>query len=328
MVSRAHCGKPAAPRRRIHRKGPLRDGAGITRDGLGVPTVEGKTRLDVARATGWLHAQDRFFQMDILRRRGAGELAELFGAAALPLDREARMHAFRRLAHEVLEREPPERRALVDAYAEGVNAGLGALAAQPWEYAVLRTEPRAWLPEDTFLITYAMTLDLQDGTGRHVRSLAAIRDELGAASLAFFAPLATPTDAALDGSVAPAALPPPAAELDLRTQDGVPAPTALLDASRADEALTPGSNCFAVAGPLAAGGGALLANDMHLHLGVPNIWYRMSLRWPGHAETGITIPGAPVLVAGSTGKIAWGFTNANAGVGDVLIVDPSISPDL
>jgi penicillin amidase len=67
---------------------------------------------------------------------------------------------------------------------------------------------------------------------------------------------------------------------------------------------------------------------MHLHLGVPNTWYRMSLRWPGHDETGVTLPGAPALVAGSTGKIAWGFTNSNAGTGDIILVDPSISPDL
>jgi penicillin amidase len=91
---------------------------------------------------------------------------------------------------------------------------------------------------------------------------------------------------------------------------------------------TPGSNSFAVAGVRADGGGALVANDMHLHLGVPNIWYRMSLRWPGHSETGVTLPGSPTLVAGSTGRIAWGFTNSNAGTGDLLVVDPSISPAL
>src|ERR1035438_5644641 len=73
----------------------------ISRDDLGVPTVEGTSRIDVARATGWLHAQDRFFQMDTLRRRGGGELAELFGSAALPLDRSARMHGFRGIARQV-----------------------------------------------------------------------------------------------------------------------------------------------------------------------------------------------------------------------------------
>jgi penicillin amidase len=299
----------------------------ITRDSLGVATVDGASRIDVARATGWLHAQDRFFQMDILRRRGAGELAELFGSTALPFDREARMHRFRTIAREALEREPPARRALIEAYAGGVNAGLSALGSKPWEYVVLRSEPRPWLPEDSFLITYAMTLDLQESTGRYVRVLAAIRDELGPASLAFFAPLSTPADAALDGSMSPAAPPPPASEVDLR-RDETPAATAGLARPQRDDLEEPGSNNFAVAGALAAGGGAIVANDMHLHLGVPNIWYRISLRWPGHEETGVTLPGAPMLVAGSTGKLAWGFTNSNAATGDVLIVDPSISPDL
>ncbi|HEY4990250.1 MAG TPA: penicillin acylase family protein, partial [Opitutaceae bacterium] len=303
----------------------------ITRDALGVPTVSGSSRLDVARATGWIHAQDRFFQMDILRRRGAGELAEIFGAAALPLDREARMHGFRKLAAEVLARVGPERRALINAYAEGVNAGLGALRSKPWEYSILRAGPRPWAPVDSILITYAMTLDLQDSTGHFVRSLAAVREELGPASLAFFAPLSTPADAALDGSLSAAAPVPPPSEIDLRRRGPAPAAGVALAAARVsawDDRGAPGSNSFAVAGSLAAGGAALVANDMHLHLGVPNVWYRMSLRWPGHEETGVTLPGSPALVAGSTGRIAWGFTNSNAGTGDIIVVSPSVSPEL
>ncbi len=301
----------------------------VTRDALGVPTVAGASRIDVARASGWLHAQDRFFQMDILRRRGAGELAELFGKAALPLDREARMHGFRRVAREVLERESPARRALVSAYADGVNAGLQALGSEPWEYRVLRVGPRPWTPEDSILITFAMTLDLQESTGRYHRSLAAVRNELGPASLAFFAPLSNPQDAALDGSVLAAAAIPPASEIDVRGRSS-PAEAGMAQVLGAPwgDSETPGSNSFAVAGAHAAGGAALVANDMHLHLGVPNIWYRMSLRWPGHSETGVTLPGAPMLVAGSTGRIAWGFTNSNAGTGDIIVVNPSISPEL
>ena len=297
----------------------------VARDALGVPTVSGASRIDVARATGWVHAQDRFFQMDLLRRRGAGELAELFGKVALPLDRQARMHGFRQLAREVLARESPARVALLGAYADGVNAGLAALGKKPWEYVVTRTEPRPWLPEDTVILAYAMTLDLQESTGHYVRSLSAIRDDLGPASLAFFAPLSTPADAALDGSVSAAASVPPPSEVDLRRRDE-PAATALSGTAPWGGAEEPGSNNFAVAGALAAGGGALVANDMHLSLGVPNIWYRMRLKWPGHDETGVTLPGSPMVVAGSTGRIAWGFTNSNAGTGDIVVVSPSISP--
>jgi penicillin amidase len=303
----------------------------VARDALGVPTITGSSRTDVARATGWIHAQDRFFQMDTLRRRGAGELSELFGREALPLDKEARMHGFRELARKVLARESPGRRALVEAYADGVNQGLADLAAKPWEYAMLRADPRPWKPEDSVLITYAMTLDLQESTGRYVRNLAAIRDVLGRSSLAFFAPVSTPGDAPLDGSVSEPAPIPPSSELDLRVRGAeAAAGTAGLALSREGapgEWESPGSNCFAVGGAL-AGGAGMVANDMHLHLSVPNIWYHIRLKWPGHDETGVMIPGAPMLVAGSTGKIAWGFTNSNAGVGDVLVINPSISPDL
>jgi penicillin amidase len=302
----------------------------VSRDALGVPTVEGSSRIDVARATGWVHAQDRFFQMDLLRRKAAGELAELFGPAAIPLDRDARMHGFRRLARDVIAREGAQRRGLFEAYAEGVNAGLAALHSRPWEYAVLRVEPRPWSVEDSVLIHYAMTLDLQEDTGRYVRSLSAIRDELGPASFAFFAPLLTPADAALDASAAPLPRIPPPTEVDLRH----PSADAPVSAARErgagpwDDRQMPGSNSFAVAGPLAADGAALLANDMHLHLTTPNIWYRMTLKWPGHDETGVTLPGILALIAGSTGKIAWGFTNSNAGTGDIVLVDPSVSPEL
>jgi len=307
--------------------GGLGSGVTVTRDAQGVPTLSGSSRLDIARATGWLHAQDRFFQMDTLRRRGAGELAELFGRDALPLDREARMHAFREVARKVVAAETKEHRAMMAAYAEGVNQGLAALGAPPWEYAVLRAAPRPWTEEDTVLITYAMTLDLQEGTGRYVRNLAAIRDSLGRASLAFFAPLSAPGDAPMDGSVSAQAPVPPSSEIDLRTRaDAGGEMTAAAGARPWEEGMSPGSNCFAVAG--GPSGGALLANDMHLHLSVPNIWYRLRLKWPGHDETGVSIPGAPFIVAGSTGRIAWGFTNSNAGVGDIVVINPSVSPDL
>jgi penicillin amidase len=295
----------------------------VTRDAQGAPTVSGSSRLDVARATGWLHAQDRFFQMDLLRRRAAGELAELVGKVAVPLDTRARMHAFRRLAAAVVDQTSPGERAILEAYCAGVNEGLASLGSKPWEYQVLRTEPVPWRPEDCALINYAMTLDLQDPAGNYIRSRAAVRDYLGTAALAYFDPLESPADAALDGSVGAAEPVPTPDQVNLRA---APAPQA--DSWRSsDEARAAGSNCFAASGRLTGTGSALLANDMHLRLGVPNIWYRVTLRWPGHEETGVMLPGAPPLVAGSTGRIAWGFTNSNAGTGDLVIVNPTISPE-
>src|SRR5262245_34395877 len=103
----------------------------IDRDALGVPTITGSTREDVARALGFLHAQDRFFQMDLQRRQPAGELSALVGARALEVDRSMRVHRFRHISEKALALTSPAYRALLEAYAAGVNAGLEALGAPP-----------------------------------------------------------------------------------------------------------------------------------------------------------------------------------------------------
>ena len=175
----------------------------VDRDSAGVPTIHGSSRLDVARALGYLHAQDRFFQMDLLRRGSAGELAEIFGKAAVPLDRTARVHGFRTLARKALALLPPEQRQLVDAYTAGVNAGLSALRARPFEYWVLRVRPQPWQPEDSLLVGYSMVLDLRDSQDRYEQMLAAIRYSYGSTLFDFFAPEGTEFDAALDGGTFP-----------------------------------------------------------------------------------------------------------------------------
>jgi penicillin amidase len=314
--------------------------ATIERDALGVPTISGRTRADVARALGFVHAQDRFFQMDLLRRHAAGELAELFGKAALDHDKTVRVYEFRTQARAVLAALAPDERALLAAYADGVNAGLHALRAKPFEYLVLHTDPQPWKPEDSVLVIYAMTLDLQDA-GTYERSLTTLRDTYGKSALNFFAPLLTPDDAALDGSAAPLAPVPPARVIDLRQLAlNSPAPAAPREAFA-----FVGSNAFALSGAHTANGAALLANDMHLPLRVPNIWYRASLIWPCFAKAtqgksdplasrllplasgaplrvvGVTLPGTPVVVAGSNGRIAWGFTNAYADTSDLVSID-------
>lgn len=308
----------------------------ITRDARGIPTVRGATRTDVARALGFLHAQDRFFQMDLLRRRPAGELAALFGQAALPLDRSTRPHRFRALAQKVLADLPADDRALLAAYAAGANAGLAALGAKPFEYYVLRATPEPWRPEDSVLISYAMTLDLQDATNNYEHSLAVLRDQLGNEAVAFFSPLLTPDDAALDGSTGPLAPVPPPRVIDLRAArpaavrvNSAPALAALEDA--ASRELFPGSNSFALAGAHTATGAALLANDPHLNLGVPNIWYRAVLEWPDatgdntsappHRVAGVTLAGLPLVILGTNGHVAWGFTDAYADTSDLVAID-------
>jgi penicillin amidase len=312
----------------------------IERDALGVPALRGRTRADVARALGFVHAQDRFFQMDLLRRPAAGELAELFGQPALDHDKTVRVQQFRMRARAVLAALAPDEGAVLAAYTEGVNAGLRSLRAKPFEYLVLHTDPQPWKPEDSVLVIYAMTLDLQDA-GNYERSLTTLRDTYGKSALNFFAPLLTPDDAALDNSTAPLAPVPSAKIIDLRQLAlNSPAPAAPRDAF-----VFVGSNAFALSGAHTANGAALLANDMHLALRVPNTWYRASLTWPSPAEatagkpdplasrllplasdaplrvTGVTLPGTPVIVAGSNGHIAWGFTNSFADTSDLVSVD-------
>ena len=189
----------------------------IERDALGVPTIKAQSRADVARGLGWLHAQDRFFQMDLLRRNAAGELSELLGKRALNHDKAVRIHGFRTLAKQVVPTLPADQRAVLDAYVEGVNAGLAALGAAPFEYTVLRAAPAPWTAEDTLLVGYAMARDLTDENGSYEKTLMALRDELGAEAVAFFAPWVGPDDAAIDGTTAPL---PPAPSRPCRTDAG------------------------------------------------------------------------------------------------------------
>ncbi len=295
----------------------------IERDALGVPIIIGSTRADVARATGFLHAQDRFFQMDLLRRRGAGELSELFGVAAVELDKNARLHGFRRLAAQVLAQAEPAERAVLTAYTAGVNTGLAALPKIPWEYLVLRTAPQPWREEDALLCIYAMWFDLQDYKGAFDLNRAALRSALGQAGLDFLAPRGNSWDAALDGSTfAPAPLPP------LRFRKAETPAAGLATLEPAGKRVV-GSNAFALSGAHTATGAAMLANDMHLDLNVPQIWYRAVLQWTDgvgpHRVVGVTLPGVPFMVAGSNGRVAWGFTDAYVDTTDVITLATEIT---
>ena len=261
----------------------------VERDALGVPRVRARSRLDAARALGFLDAQDRFFQMDLLRRLPAGELAEMFGARAVPRDRAMRLHGFRKLAEQVVAQLPDAQRAILDAYVAGVNTGLSALREKPFEYLVLREPPQPWRAADSVLVIYAMTLDLQGDLARYEQAMMTLRDELGDEGVAFFNPLVTPDDAALDGSTAPLAPIPGPRLLDLRAKKlGALTPAhaqadATLDAfplPPRDPEAAYGSNAFALSGAHTASGAGLLASDMHLDHAVPNIWYRAALEWP------------------------------------------------
>jgi len=285
----------------------LREQVEVLRDDLGVPDIKAANRIDAARALGYIHAQDRFFQMDLQRRGAAGELAALLGPQLVSTDRDVRIHRFRELAYRVYVESPPRYKAILEAYTEGVNNGLADLRTRPFEYLVLRQRPESWKPEDTVLTICAMFLDLALSTAiiEHTNSMVA---DILPESLANY--LLTPAarwDAPLqEGPPFPAAIP-DSTQIDLREWNVGPLPGEEDEAEKSkDEA---GSNNWAVAGSLSAHGGALLANDMHLSLRIPNIWYMARTSWKESGEersvVGLTLPGTPALIVGSNGYVAW-----------------------
>jgi penicillin amidase len=295
----------------------------VDRDVEGVPTLAGLNRRDVARALGFLHAQERYFQMDLMRRRAAGRLAELFGEPALSWDRRVRAHQLARVADEVVRNLPPDHRAMIDAYVEGVNAGLADLEVPPVEYLLLRTAPKPWTAEDVILVVHSMFLELTPWGGEGDLARGTMAELLPSEVTAFLGPTGSEFDAPIEGG--PIVVPPvPGPDvLDLR-----PAAGGALD----DDPPRPGSNAWAVAGSRTAHGAALLANDMHLGLGVPNTWYRARMRWADgagreHDVVGVTLPGAPLLIVGSTGRIAWGFTNSYIDTSDVVVL-ATVGPEI
>ncbi len=303
----------------------------IERDAIGVPVVRGGSRADVARATGFLHAQERFFQMDLTRRAAAGELAALLGPGLVDADRRLRLHRFRARARAVLASLPARERTLLSAYTEGVNSGLAALGARPPEYLLLRQSPRPWSPEDSLLVIYAMWVDLQGVDARREREYDLLAAALPSALLAFMDSPDPAWQAALDGTVLPPAPLPTAAEYDLRRIDpalferAAPAagnPLRLTFAPEAPSAMV-GSNNWALSGARTASGHALVANDMHLGLRVPNTWYRARFVAQGEGVdvTGASLAGLPAVVAGSNGRVAWGFTNSYGDFQDLVVVE-------
>jgi penicillin amidase len=301
--------------------------ASIERDAEGTPVIRARTRADLAFATGFAHAQDRYFQMDLMRRAAAGEMAELLGAAVLDTDRKLRVHGFRRVAREVVSAATPGDRALLEAYTAGVNAALSEARAKPWEYLLLRATPAAWQVEDSVLVAFSMYLNLNDSTGTGELARLQLRDALPPAMFSFLEPLGTEWDAPIAGGTIRSASIPGPDVFDLR--NGVTRAAALA-APRStitmEERTFAGSNSWAVAASHTVDKHALLANDMHLGLRLPHVWYRarMIVEADGPERrdlVGVTLPGLPVLIVGSNGQVAWGFTNSFGDWTDLVIVE-------
>ena len=286
----------------------------IERDSYGVPSIIGNHRTDVAFATGYLHAQERFFQMDLGRRNSAGELSELVGSVALEHDKRQRKHRFRLVAQQAETLLPDQHLKILNAYTKGVNAGLTDLDSKPFEYWLLNVEPQLWTNEDTFLTVFSMYLDLNDGDAGLDKTKGYLEQIVPREVVEFLSPLPTRWDSPLIADSLPEQALPDSEQVNLRNK-----PLNIynnLTGTLVEEAAI-GSNNWAVAGELTDHGGAIVENDMHLSHRVPNVWYRAQFRYP-HPDnslpdvriTGVSLPGTPIIVVGSNGSVAWSFTNS------------------
>ncbi|HDS1039838.1 TPA: penicillin acylase family protein [Stenotrophomonas maltophilia] len=282
----------------------------VERDALGVVTITAGSQADAMRALGHVHAQERYFEMDLMRRSAAGELSALFGPVAIDTDKRMRVHRLRARTEAHLEQALGAEPQVVQAYVAGVNEGLADLSVRPWAYLLLRQSPQPWKASDSVLAGLAMYADLQDPGNQNELALARIREVVPPALYALLAHDGSAWDAPLQGEPRGDAVLPDATQLDLHALAGVPA-------APAEETDAVGSNNFAVAGTLTADGRAIVADDMHLGLRAPSLWFRVRLRYPdpkapgGQVDvSGFSLPGVPAVIVGSNGHVAWGFTNS------------------
>ncbi len=308
----------------------------VARDAQGVPHIRAGSMDDLLIAQGYVTAQDRLFQMDLLRRHAAGEVAEILGKSVVGHDRLQRTLQVRAAADRALAQLPPAQRHVLEQYATGVNASMAEQAAHlPIEFRVLRYKPAAWTPRDSLLVTLAMFEDLTN-----VFPMKLARESL-------VSRLPAEGRAELEQDLYPVGSwrdHPPSMPIPDLTIEGPPIPDVPLDETqtrldpaavvglRADLAklfagslaLMPGSNNWVVSGDHTASGKPLLANDMHLSHTLPGIWYEADLEAaagggePFHAA-GVALPGVPLIVVGHNNHVAWGFTNLGADVQDVYI---------
>ncbi len=323
----------------VHRALPQLDGTAdvpelkqevtVDRDAWGVPHIRASSLEDLVAAQGYVLAQDRLWQMDILRRVAAGELSEIFGPQTLELD-----HQYRTLGlHVAAEREAgtldPESRAMLEAYAAGVNRYIAERRGKlPWEFTALRYQPRPWRPADSLLVAGYMYQVLTNTWERELNR-ARVTQIVGAERAAELFSAESPADHYVVGDTTPAA---PERKALKRAAPNKTAPRAQDDAPilwRTAEAMLTefnaevragiGSNNWVVDGTHTASGKPLLANDTHLQLTLPCIWYMIHLTAPGWNVKGFTLPGAPLVILGHNDRIAWGFTNNGADVQDLYL---------
>ncbi|MEI4262379.1 penicillin acylase family protein [Roseovarius sp. D0-M9] len=282
----------------------------VVRDNANVPHIFGQSEEDVFEALGYAHAQDRLWQMTILRRTAQGRLSEVFGARSLATDRLMRRFDIYGAARRSLQWQDRATRAALDAYARGVNARMteindSALGRGAPEMFLFNAPMAPWVPADSIAIIKLMAVQLSPHLQNEVlraRTSLALEDPARLQDIMPDAPgggiAALPKYASF---FEPGALP--------RFAEAVQTPQDPLSPI-APANLAGASNAFAAAPARSASGGTLLANDPHLGLTAPSIWYLARLELASGGVIGATIPGVPLVLSGRSDKLGWGITSA------------------
>lgn len=300
----------------------------VTRDSHGVPTIEAASMEDLFFAQGYVTAQDRMWQMDVMRRLGSGELSEILGPGTLKVDREQRILGLRAAAAKSLQMATARDHTFFEAYARGVNAYIAEHDKHlPIEFRILGYAPKPWTPEDSVVIANVMVKDLN----YHYFFDALAREKI----LAKLGPELT-ADLYVNRSWHDR--PPTVMREDINEPDNSPGNDNQDDEEDSpDNAVTEkeipraglrqlpeevpvnGSNDWVVSGAHTVTGKPLLSNDMHLGHQMPNLWYEAHLHSGTFDVAGVTLPGMPYVVVGHNQRVAWGFTNVGPTVTDAYI---------
>ena len=306
----------------------------VIRDGHGVPTIDATSFDDLFFAQGFVTAQDRMWQMDMMRRFAAGEISEILGEEFLAHDREQRILGLRVAARKAIEVSSPQNRAHFEAYARGVNAYIESHRDRlPIEFRILRYSPRPWTPEDSTLIASQMVKDLnhypyRDALERE-KILAKLGPELTADLYVNSSWHDRPPTVARPGinqkvnqdidEEDPPRRPPASSVAGLAMGAAFKSLASALEDVDSNDRLVVGSNNWVVSGAHTVSGKPLLSNDMHLGHQMPNLWYEAHLRCGYLNAAGVTLPGLPYVIVGHNQRIAWGFTNVGPTVEDVYL---------
>jgi penicillin amidase len=298
----------------------------VTRDGHGVPTIEAAGLEDLFFAQGYVTAQDRLWQMDVMRRFGGGELSEILGEDLLKVDREQKVLGLRAAATKALQTASRRDRSFFEAYARGVNAYISSRVHNlPIEFRILGYAPTHWKPEDSLVIANEMVKDLNYHYFYDALAREKILTKLGPDLTADLYVNRSWHDR--PPTVMREDLNPPENAGDSGDEDNEDSPDnsvtqkvpASLENAATEGLPVNGSNDWVVSGTHTVTGKPLLSNDMHLGHQMPNLWYEAHLHAGNLDVAGVTLPGMPYVIVGHNQRIAWGFTNVGPAVTDVYI---------